>query len=203
MTKKEFKSVTGLTEAQINGELIEGNLYLESLTTLPEGVTLNAGGYLDLRRLTIQSPTSKINRNKPIIIHNNIIIVDRVLSKLIDKKGNCYKVANLKGGIEYIVTDGGSKFAHGKTIKEAKADLIFKISDRDKSKFEGMDINKKMTFGESIECYRVITGSCEQGVKAFLHQKGITKGKFSVKEISDLTSGAYGNNEFNQFFKIS
>ena len=52
MTRTELIQLTGLTEAQLKGELIPGHLDLDSLTTLPEGVTLTAGGNLYLRSLT-------------------------------------------------------------------------------------------------------------------------------------------------------
>ena len=34
--------------------------------------------------------------------------------------------------IFYVVSDGKGKFAHGDTVKEAKEDLIYKISNRNK-----------------------------------------------------------------------
>ena len=53
MTKSEFIESYGLTEAQFSGkEKIEGNLYLASITALPEGFNPTVGGDLYLGSLT-------------------------------------------------------------------------------------------------------------------------------------------------------
>ena len=53
MNLKEFCQKYGISEAQFYGnEKIEGNIDLRSLTTIPEGCNLTAGGYIDLESLT-------------------------------------------------------------------------------------------------------------------------------------------------------
>ncbi len=53
MNKKEFIKKYGLTEQQYSGvEKIENDLYLRSLTSIPEGFNPTVGGYLDLGSLT-------------------------------------------------------------------------------------------------------------------------------------------------------
>jgi hypothetical protein len=53
MTKNEFIKTYNLTEAQFYGtEQIEGDLYLGSLTSIPEGFNPIVGGKLDLRSVT-------------------------------------------------------------------------------------------------------------------------------------------------------
>jgi hypothetical protein len=49
---KTIYSLDELTPAQLKGESIDANLYLSSLTTIPEGVTLTAGGFLNLSSIT-------------------------------------------------------------------------------------------------------------------------------------------------------
>lgn len=44
MKIETFCKKTGLTLAQCNGLKINGGIYLGSLTSMPEGVTLTAGG---------------------------------------------------------------------------------------------------------------------------------------------------------------
>ena len=62
------------------------------------------------------------------------IIVDGILSEVIKKRGNIYKVRNYgDDSFSYIVRNGDVS-AHGKTIKEARESLKYKISDRDTSK---------------------------------------------------------------------
>ena len=62
--------------------------------------------------------------------------------------------------------------------------------------------NNKLTFEESIECYRVITGACEFGVRDFV-KSNIKKPKkeYSIKDIINLTDNQYGNKQFKEFFK--
>ena len=48
--------------------------------------------------------------------------------------------------------------------------------------------------------YRIITGSCEYGVKSFIESQGKLKKKYSVEEIIKLTENQYGNSEFKGFF---
>ena len=91
-------------------------------------------------------------------------------------------------------------FSHGKTIREAKESLLYKIGDRDKSDYGGWDIKTKITKREAIESYRVITGACESGVRNFVELAGKTKPKYTVKEIIDITKGQYGNDTYRNFF---
>ena len=125
-------------------------------------------------------------------------IFDGILSKIIAKKGNLYKVMN-HGEIEdsYVVTDG-ENFAHGKTIKAAKNDLIFKISNRDTSAFEGLTLESVIDFETAVKAYRNITGSCETMTKDFaLANK---KDNYTIQEIIDLTEGQFNHNLFKDFF---
>ena len=125
-------------------------------------------------------------------------IFDNVLSKIIAKKGNVYKVVN-DGEIEesYVVTDG-QNFAHGKTIRDAKNDLIFKIGQRDTSAFKGLTIESIVDFETAVKAYRNITGSCESMTKSFaLSNK---KDSYTIQEVIDLTEGQFNHNLFKEFF---
>ena len=225
---KEFIKKHNLTEAQFYGkETVGGYLDLGSLTSIPEGFNPTVGGYLDLRSLTsipegfnptvggslyLGSLTSipeglgyQPVPEFPLLSWQNgkYIFADDRFSEVISRKGNVYKLKDVnKNNCYYLVTDGNGKYAHGDTIKDAKEDLIYKISDRDKSKFEGIDVNKKLPFKECVEMYRVITGACATGTRNFIESKGLKKASYSPKEISDLTKGNYGNGEFKQFFGI-
>ena len=128
------------------------------------------------------------------------IIQDNILSKVIRKRGNVYKVLNNGETKEsYLVTDG-ENWSHGITIKEAKESLIYKISNRDKSQYKDMKLSTTYSFEEAVKMYRVITGACEGGVRGFL-DKIKTKDKYSVKEIISLTKGQYGNESLSNFIK--
>jgi hypothetical protein len=181
---------------------VGGYLDLRSLKSIPEGFALTVGGSLDLRSLTSRKrPQTK---TPPMMLswrNGKIILIDSILSEVISRKGNIWKTNRVgKKEIEYIVTDGDGKYAHGATIKEAKADLIYKIKDRDTSKYQGLALNTVMSFEQAVECYRVITGACIPGVKGFVEQKG-KRDKYTIAEMIEVTRGQYGNETFKSFFK--
>ena len=101
-------------------------------------------------------------------------------------------------GKEYIVKDGDT-FSHGKTIKEARDSLLYKISNRDTSRYKKYKLNKVLTKKEAIEMYRVITGACEYGVRQFCKGRKI-KNKMTIAEIIKITDGQYGNGHLREFF---
>lgn len=122
--------------------------------------------------------------------------------QVLQHKRNVYKVKKIgKDKIFFIVTDNNGKFSHGDTVKEAKEDLIFKISNRDKSDFEALTLESKLTFEKAIECYRVITGACSFGTKDYVSNRLPKKKKeYSIGEIIELTKNEYGHSSFKSFF---
>ena len=134
------------------------------------------------------------------------IKVDGVFSVVDSHHGNVWRVHQLGSKKQtYIVTDEENHYAHGDTLEEARKDLIYKICDRDKSEYENLTLDSKLTYNEAIECYRVITGACSAGTRNFcenilpLDKK---KDRYTIKEISELTRGQYGSETFRKFFKI-
>jgi hypothetical protein len=160
------------------------------------------GGGLDLRS-HLSVPTKPVDY--PMFWQEGkYIFVDGILQEVVGKKGNIYYVKSInKEEISYLVTDGNNKYAHGNTLSEARKSLIFKIGNRDKSKYEKLNSLHTFSLGEAIECYRVITGACEGGVRNFMERKEIDKIKdnYSIQEIITLTEGDYGSKEFKEFFK--
>jgi hypothetical protein len=162
------------------------NLYLNSLTKIPKG--FNKSDYDE--------------KNISLFEWDKYIFCDDRFSEVISKKGNVWKLKDIgKDKIYYLVTDGNGKYAHGNSIKEAKDDLIYKISKRDVSQYHNIDLNKKYSFTECITMYRSITGSCSTGVKNFIETNGIKKQSYSVNDIIEITKNNYGNESFNKFFK--
>ncbi len=193
-----------------------GYLYLGNLTAIPEGFNPTVGGSLYLGNLTaipegwIKSNYEYQNVPKIELIlkwkRNNkeYIFCDDRFSEVVSVKGNIYRLKDVNKFKEYfLVSDGKGKFAHGDTIKEAKEDLIYKISNRDKSQYSNIDVNEKLSFENCIEMYRVITGACATGTRNFIESKGIKKQKLSVIKIAEITKGNYGSSEFAAFFKIT
>jgi hypothetical protein len=182
------------------------NLYLNSLTKIPKGFNPTVGWNLDLNSLT-QIPegfnrSDYENKRISLLQWDKYILCDDRFSEVISKKGNVWKLKNIgKDKIYYLVTDGNGNYAHGDTIKQAKDDLIYKISKRDVSQYHNIDLDKKFSFTECITMYRSITGSCSTGVKNFIETNGIKKQSYSVNDIIEITKNNYGNESFNKFFK--
>ena len=133
-----------------------------------------------------------------------VVCFDEIDAIVLAKKKNVYKVITFKDYFtkkeSFIVTDG-ENYSHGKTIKQAKADLIYKISNRDTSQFNNLTLDSVLPKEDAIKMYRIITGACEFGTKQFVSSLKKTKKEYSVKEIIDITSGQFGNEKLKQFFK--
>ena len=132
--------------------------------------------------------------------------VDGILSEVIEKKGNVYHVRNgINRSISYVVTDGNNHWAHGDTLEKAKQDLIYKISERDKSKYENLTLDSELSYYEAIACYRVITGACKLGTNDYLEHRlpKPHKEKYSIREMIELTKNEYGGKDFCDFFEKS
>ena len=140
------------------------------------------------------------------IIHpsgREFLHVDGILSDVIEKKGNVYHVRNgINRSISYVVTDGNNHWAHGKTLDEAKQDLLYKISDRDKSQYKDLTLDSELPYYEAIACYRVITGACRMGTQDYLEHRLPTphKEKYTIREMIELTKTEYGSQTFKEFF---
>ena len=129
------------------------------------------------------------------------IIADNILSKVISKKKGIYKVINHNEDVESYVIEVDGIYSHGRTLKEAKESLVYKISDRDTSKYESLTLNSELTFEEGVQAYMAITGSCSSGTKYFVDNNlKDKKDKYSIKEIIILTEGQYNHSKFKEFF---
>lgn len=129
------------------------------------------------------------------------IIADGILSEIIEHKGNVYKVKNYgETEITYLVQDG-DVYSHGKTLKEAKEGLIYKLSNRDTSVYKGYTLGTKVSKKEAIQMYRAITGACGQGTRMFVESLEKVPKALTIKKIIDLTEGQYGNDTFRKFFE--
>ena len=182
------------------------SLYLQetAITSLPDNLVV--GDWIELEGTQI-TDTSNVNRNAPTLYEWNnkkYIKVDGIFSIVDNYHGNVYKVHKVGSTKQmYVVGDGNGKWAHGETIDKARKDLIYKISNRDKSAYKNLKLNSILTFEEAIECYRVITGSCAAGTKDYVENRlpKPHKEKYSIREMIKLTKGEYQGKEFEEFFK--
>ncbi|MDR2917819.1 MAG: hypothetical protein LBV72_00430 [Tannerella sp.] len=205
---------TGITSLPDN-LTVGGNLDLEGtgITSLPDNLTV--GGYLYLEGTGI-TDTSNVNKNASTIIQQRVptfytwknrkyIKADEIFSIVVSHKGNVYKIRQIGNTKErYLITDGNGKWAHGDTLQEAKNDLIYKISNRDKSSYKDLTSGSVLTFEKAIEAYRVITGACSSGTRGFVESRlKEKKEEYSILEIAKMTKGEYGNKSFVEFFGLN
>lgn len=185
--------------------VVGGSLDLQetAITSLPDNLVVGGTLYLQETQIT---DTSNVNRNAPTLYEWNnkkYIKVDGIFSIVDNYHGNVYKVHQIGSTKQmYVVGDGNGKWAHGNTIDEARKDLIYKISNRDKSAYENLKLDSILTFEEAIECYRVITGSCAVGTKDYVENRlpKPHKEKYSIREMIELTKNEYQGKVFEEFF---
>ena len=209
---------TGITALPDN-LTVGGSLDLSDtgITALPDNLTV--GGSLDLRGTGITdevkvnktfSPKAiaAINRvsNRPIFWkwnNRSYIKVDDMFTAIDSHHGNVYRVHKLNSREQlYLVTDGENHWAHGNTLQDARADLIFKINDRDTSVYKNMSLDDTLTYEEAIAAYRTITGACAAGTKDYIENRlpKPHKEKYTVQEMISLTEDEYGGKKFSEFF---
>ena len=198
---------------------VGGYLDLEgtAITSLPDNLTV--GGYLDLEGTAI-TDTSNVCRNlspqarQKIEALQNMVLrwewsgrsyikADGIFSKVVSQKGNVYRIQQIgKDKISYLVTDGENRWAHGDTIQEARADLIYKISSRDTTAYNNLTLDSELTFEECIACYRFITGACAAGTRDYVENRlpKPHKKSYTIREMLQLTKGEYNAKVLEEFF---
>ena len=132
-------------------------------------------------------------------LKSNMLWADNILANIISKKKNVYKIVIVGQTKTSYCIMHNNIWSHGETIKKAKADLIYKIGNRDTSKYKPWKLNTVVSLADAIESYRVITGACEIGTKNFCSTQ-ILKKQYSIKEIISITAGQYGNESYADFF---
>lgn len=188
------------------------------IISLPDNLTV--GGVLDIRdtkitdNVEVNTTLSPEQQKKIYDLENMALFWERNgvryikadgIFRVIDSHhGNVYKVHKL--GQEdkpfYLITDGDNHWAHGKTLAEARDDLLYKISDRDTSEYEKLSLDDTLSYEEAIVAYRTITGACSAGTRDFIENRlpSPHKDKYTIREIIKLTKNEYGGKKFAKFF---
>jgi hypothetical protein len=207
------KKITELTINQpIGGSLDCSNNQLTELT-----INQPIGGWLDchnnqLTELTINQPIGgwlycysnplKETPKYDILAHGqrgeNWIYADGILSHFhkIRKVGE----TTFYIGFKYTVAEQNGQYAHGDDMRSSLLDLRFKLADRDKSTYEGLTLESKLTYDDAIILYRIITGACRQGTQHFLDSAKPEQRDYTVREIIEKTKGQYGSEALQNFF---
>ena len=126
-----------------------------------------------------------------------------IFAKIVEQKGNVYHVQKYGDGkITYLVTDGEGIWTHSYILEVAKADLIYKITKRDRYFYKDLTLDSELSYQDAILCYMIITGACLFRDKDFIGEM-LGKNKkevYTIKEIVNLTEDGYGNESFKEFF---
>ncbi len=185
---------------------IYSNAKLDSLQTVGGYLYTNSDAKLEAsKNIWYNAPTAKgiaLRFNFNCFLKLGFLFADGILAKILNRRKNVYKIQIVgKQDISYCVEVDGV-FSHGATIKEAKESLIYKISNRDTSRYQDYTLETIVTFEEAVKMYRCITGACEYGTKHFCTTRlKDKKDKYTVKEVIKLTKGQYGNETFKEFFE--
>ena len=175
-----------------------GNLIMASEYVIKGGKYIPVGGKADI------VDGKKLKAGAWYIVKKGkwveVDFTDGIFTYIISNKGGVKKVKDESGNVMYVVTDG-ENHAHGDTIKEARDALIYKISSRDTSAYDGWKLTDEKPLAEIIKAYRAITGACESGTKSFVDSQGELPDSLTIKDVILATRGAFGNAEFEAFFK--
>lgn len=192
-----------------------------NLSSLPDNLTV--GGYIyysDLKEKVLSKVNKIFSPEQHKKIHDlqnmalfwerngvSYIKVNGIFSVIDSHHGNVYKVHELGKEVKpfYFMTDGDNHWVHGETIREAKAQLIYKLSDKDASRYKKLSLNDTLSYEEAIVAYRIITNSLDIWVRDFVKNSlpFSRKNKYTIKEIINFAKDGYRGETFAKFFKKS
>ena len=114
----------------------------------------------------------------------------------------------IKKGVTLIERDNCFIFtknnvsAHGKNVKQAYFDWLFKTSERDVNEYNNLNNKELKPLEYWVLAYRTITGACSFGTNNFLeNNKEKYKSQMTLNEVLTATKGQYGHETFKEFFK--
>jgi len=213
-----YNLITCLPDSIFKMKVCELHLDYNKITEIPESIGEFVGDWFNISYNQITTFPISIDDSKvrticflgadlaiptrqtfnEVEITDEYIYCDRILTWYKSKKKlNQYTIYIGYHG-NYAVQDG-DVFAHGYSIKQCINDIVYKESDRDKSKYKCLDQDEKLPLEEVIVMYRAITGACSGGVKRFLNNVDLPK-ELSINDVKKITIGKYGNEDFVEFF---
>lgn len=195
-----YLSYTGITELP-DSLTVGGNLYLShtGITELPDNLTV--GGWLYLSHTGITNPTVK-KLCQGDYVPGKYLYADGILTH-IKKKKKIGEYTLFVGKIPgHNVVFDGKHYAHCRNFREGVGDLLFKsAADRGADQYRGISLDDSFTEKELETMYRVITGACQQGTRAFIDGLKERKERYTIRETNELTKGQYGAERFRAFFE--
>ena len=170
------------------------------ITSLPEGLTV--GGWLDLSGTQITNCNHYTQLKDGKYVPGKYIYADGILThiKREKKMGKyTYYVGKIKD--QNVVTDG-ELYAHCKDFKSGVTDIVFKKArNRGAEQYRHLTLDSVVKYEDAVVMYRVITGACQAGTQQFIDGLREVKDEYTVREIIELTAGAYGGGTFKAFFE--
>ena len=176
---------------------------------------ITVSGYLDLSGTGITQPKRRnklpegfsANVKMSIEIKFNAkgyTLADGILARILQSKGGLKKIIVVgKRTVSWLASDDKGNHAHGDTAHDAVQELAFKSGERDISQFQNMPKDTVKTPQEWAFVYRMVTGACQYGTKRFMESKGALKSQYTLAEIIEQTSGAYGADTFRKVVNSS
>ena len=138
--------------------------------------------------------------------YNNhyVFIIDNISTIITSIHGNVAKGFILNKDLtleKTFIAKGNNKFAHGKTLKEAVADLQKKIFDdldiEEKIEMFNKQFNRveKYSGEEFYKWHHILTDSCTAGRDNFVRENNLDLKKlYTVDEFIKITKDSYGGN---------
>jgi len=128
--------------------------------------------------------------------------IDNIKTIILKRKRNIIKGVFLNDKTPCYVFEKDRVFAHGKTVKQAYLDWLFKTSDRDVNRYQDIKLDEVHDLNFWVIAYRTITGACSFGTNNYLeNNKDKYKDKMTLQEVLTATEGQYGHNTFKEFFE--
>lgn len=193
-TLKKLNEIVANANANANG----GSLYLNGLTSIPEGFNPTVGGSLYLSGLT--SKYTKLKDGD--YIPGQYLYADGILTHIKREKKigeYTYYVGRIP---KHDVIFDGKNYAHCSSIKEGINELAFKTAqDRGAEQYRDVGMDDSVKREDAIAMYRIITGACKQGTQRFIDSLDELKDSYTVREIIEMTKNQYGGDAFRKFFE--
>jgi hypothetical protein len=189
-----------------------GYVYVGENATFTAPALAELSGYVDVREnATFTAPalvTIGEVKYATTIMGHEVKVYDKMGCVAVSEKERdgitirlCRKASFKDGqlvGDKYFVVSQGQHNAHGESLDEAMADLMYKTASRDVSQYRNMPADTVKPPHEWATVYRIVTGACQYGTRAFMKQKGVLKEAYTLAEIVEQTRGAFGSERFRE-----
>ena len=182
-----YNQITSIPEGLVVGRHL--NCSHNQIHIVPKGVVVGGDLYGVEKQPRPEPTTFKITKTW--------CVIDGIVRKIISKK-TAGDLTIIKTPLDFIVGKG-EVWAHGVTLEKATSDYQFKLVEADPESLD-IDPDQPMSHSEAVNLYRAITRSCEEGIRLWMSDKTFPE-PITVRQIIEITEGAYGGDVFKAFFE--